>query len=121
MMKLNPSILTSAFLLLIVTIATRSVLGFQTSIIPSTRSSQSPKAVFVTSSPCAFTNNRSNNGKFTSLHAAPIDPGVVVDQAVGGLVNSPAIIAVPIFGGITVALVVVLFIVNSASPTDPDA
>ena len=108
MMNLKPSVL----ILLVFTIATKTVLGFQT---------RTPlKTSFVPSQPSITTSKQQYSQSSTSLYAAPIDPAVVVDQAVGGLVNSPAILAVPIFGGVTVALVVVLFIVNSASPTDPD-
>ena len=109
MMTLKPSFL----ILLVLSIATKTVLGFQTrtplktSFVPSYTSTTTTK-------------QQQYSGSTSSLYAAPIDPAVVVNQAVGGIVNSPAILAVPIFGGVTVALVVVLFIVNSSSPTDPD-
>merc|ERR1719273_746993 len=52
--------------------------------------------------------------------AEGIDPGTVVGQALGALVTSPAIIAVPILAGLAVTSLVAFFIVSYANPADPD-
>merc|ERR1719410_56626 len=51
---------------------------------------------------------------------ATFDPAAIIGEFGAKLVLSPAIVAVPIVGGIGVALLVALFIVNSANPADPD-
>lgn len=54
------------------------------------------------------------------LSAATLDPTTALSQALGGLLGSPAILAVPILAAIAVASAVAWFIVSYASPAVED-
>lgn len=51
-----------------------------------------------------------------ALSASTFDPSSALSAILGGLLGSPAIILVPVFGGVTVAAVVGFFLVWSAKP-----
>ena len=55
------------------------------------------------------------------LSAEPIDPAAAIGQALGGLINSPAILAVPILAAVGVASLIAFLIVSYANPADPDS
>jgi len=51
-----------------------------------------------------------------ALSATTVDPSSALSAILGGLLGSPAIILVPVFGGVSVAAVVGYFLVWSAKP-----
>lgn len=55
-----------------------------------------------------------------SIAAATVDPTTALSQVLGGLIGSPAILAVPILAAFSVATVIAWFIVSYANPADPD-
>mmetsp|Transcript_31787 Transcript_31787/g.37063 ORF Transcript_31787/g.37063 Transcript_31787/m.37063 type:complete len:137 (-) Transcript_31787:209-619(-) len=68
------------------------------------------------------TTTTSASSAFTSIDvaAATIDPTTALSQILGSLLNTPLILFVPIFVGVSVAAVIAGFIVWYANPTDPD-
>lgn len=55
-----------------------------------------------------------------SLAAATVDPATALSTVLGGLLGSPAILAVPIVAAVSVASLIAFFIVSYANPADPD-
>lgn len=56
----------------------------------------------------------------TNLAAATVDPTTALSTVLGGLLGSPAILAVPIVAAVSVASLIAFFIVSYANPADPD-
>jgi len=56
----------------------------------------------------------------TTIAATTLDPTTAFTQLLGGVINSPIILAVPILAAVSVATVIAWFIVSYANPTDPD-
>lgn len=56
----------------------------------------------------------------TNLAAATVDPTTALSNVLGGLLGSPAILAVPILAAVSVASLIAFFIVSYANPADPD-
>jgi len=59
---------------------------------------------------------------FTTNHVAvtTVDPTTALSQVLGGIINTPLILFVPILVGLSVTAVIVWYIVSYANPTDPD-
>jgi len=55
-----------------------------------------------------------------SIAAATVDPATALGTVLGGLLGSPAILAVPIVAAVAVASLIAFFIVSYANPADPD-
>jgi hypothetical protein len=55
-----------------------------------------------------------------TIAAATVDPATALGTVLGGLLGSPAILAVPIVAAVSVASLIAFFIVSYANPADPD-
>eukprot|EP00553_Chaetoceros_curvisetus_P008190 CAMPEP_0204627100 /NCGR_PEP_ID=MMETSP0717-20131115/13026_1 /ASSEMBLY_ACC=CAM_ASM_000666 /TAXON_ID=230516 /ORGANISM="Chaetoceros curvisetus" /LENGTH=63 /DNA_ID=CAMNT_0051643231 /DNA_START=1 /DNA_END=192 /DNA_ORIENTATION=- len=55
-----------------------------------------------------------------TVAALTVDPTTAFNQAIGGLIGGPAILAVPILAAVGVATLVAWAIVAYANPADPD-
>eukprot|EP00565_Helicotheca_tamesis_P005502 CAMPEP_0185739486 /NCGR_PEP_ID=MMETSP1171-20130828/35552_1 /TAXON_ID=374046 /ORGANISM="Helicotheca tamensis, Strain CCMP826" /LENGTH=122 /DNA_ID=CAMNT_0028411071 /DNA_START=64 /DNA_END=432 /DNA_ORIENTATION=+ len=55
-----------------------------------------------------------------TLSATTLDPTTILSDLLGGLITTPAILAVPILAAILVASSIAFFIVSYANPADED-
>jgi hypothetical protein len=55
-----------------------------------------------------------------TVAAATLDPTVILSNILGAFLNGPLILAVPIVAALSVAGVIVWFIVSYASPTEDE-
>uniref|UniRef100_A0A6S8X9S4 Uncharacterized protein n=1 Tax=Ditylum brightwellii TaxID=49249 RepID=A0A6S8X9S4_9STRA len=55
-----------------------------------------------------------------TLSASTIDPTTILSNLLGGLLTTPAILAVPILAAIALASTIAFFIVSYANPADED-
>jgi hypothetical protein len=56
----------------------------------------------------------------TARNVATVDPATALSDVLGDLIKSPAVLAVPILAAVSVAAVIVGFIVSYSNPEDED-
>ena len=56
----------------------------------------------------------------TARNVATVDPATALSDVLGDLVKSPAVLAVPILAAVSVAALLVWFIISYANPEDED-
>ena len=67
-----------------------------------------------------FFDTTSSSSSTELLSVATLDPTTVLSDALGGLLGSSAILAVPIVAALSVAGLIAFFIVSYANPEDED-
>lgn len=58
--------------------------------------------------------------KETARNIATVDPATALSDVLGDLIKSPAVLAVPILAAVSVAAVIVGFIISYSNPEDED-
>ncbi len=74
-------------------------------------------------SSCPFTSLKSKSfhlERKTARNVSTVDPTTALSDVLGDLVQSPAVLAVPILAAVSVAALLVWFIISYANPEDED-